>query len=102
MKISDIILHRVLIALIRRNGKCPCPRCLVLKSNIPMMGGKRDLKARVTSERRGSTAHGRIIESARNLVYQKNYAVNSLVVDRITTGMSLVPTRVSIMRATYE
>lgn len=97
IKFLNVMSHRVLIALIRNNGNCPCPRCLVLKSNIPMMGGKRDLKNRVTSKRLDNAAHRKVIESAWTLVYNRNYSVNSVAVDRLLTDKSLVPTRVGLI-----
>jgi hypothetical protein len=85
---------RVLIALVRHNGRCPCPRCLVAKSNISMMGGKRDLKARNGSKRQDNSEWRDTIDSARALVHEENYAVNSTAVERIIAESSYVPTRV--------
>jgi len=64
IKFLNIMSHRVLIMLIQNNGNCPCPRCLVLKSNIPMMGGKCDLKNQVTSKHLDNATHRKVIESA--------------------------------------
>jgi hypothetical protein len=61
-----------------------------------MMGGKRDLEARDGSKRQADDSHRRTIESARNLIYDQNYAVNSASVERIVAETSLVPTRVRL------
>jgi hypothetical protein len=88
--------YRVLIALVRTNGNCPCPRCQVLKSDIHMMGGKRDSDDRMKLERKNDTTHRATIEAARSLVHEYNHAVNSDGVNRLTFDSSLVPVKVSL------
>jgi hypothetical protein len=57
-----------------------------------MMGGKRDMNARNTQKRANDDPHKYYIETARNHIHGRNYAVNSAAVDRILVGKSLVPT----------
>lgn len=58
------------------------------------MGGKRDLSARTVRRRPDNNVHQYEVQTARRLIYDKNFAVNSVAVDRILTGKSLVPTTV--------
>jgi hypothetical protein len=45
---------RVLLSSIKFLGQRPCPRCLVQKTDIHMMGMALDMKHRVTQERTDS------------------------------------------------
>jgi hypothetical protein len=60
-----------------------------------MMGGKRDMNARNAQKHVNDDAHEYCIETARNHIHGRKYAVNSAAVDRILVGKSLVPTSVS-------
>ena len=95
---SDCKFTRALIALIRLNGNYPCPRCLIPKSGLAMMGGKRDLSARDSQKRLDDDVHKSDIWTAWNQIHKNNYAVNSAAVDNILIGRSLFPT---IVRAIF-
>jgi hypothetical protein len=60
------------------------------------MGWKRDLKARQTSKRQDNSAWRKTIDSARALVHEKNYAINSVAVEKFVAESSFVPTRVGL------
>jgi hypothetical protein len=88
---------RVLLATIRSKRRCPCPRCLIPISRFYRLGMKQDMQqretlARIDNERRRST-----VATARDIIYYKNYAVNSKVLKPLLTEQSLVPINVSLM-----
>ncbi|EGN99947.1 hypothetical protein SERLA73DRAFT_53415, partial [Serpula lacrymans var. lacrymans S7.3] len=70
--------EKVLIATTRDMGQCPCPRCLVLKSEIPKMGQVRDLQAQITKARRYTADK---IKTAREFIYRLGYSVTSSAVE---------------------
>lgn len=88
------IVHRVLIATIRDFGTCPCPRCKISKDLIPSMGTPADRTLRVVSARRDNEARRAAVASARMLINEKGYVVNSERVEVLLSGESLVPTEV--------
>ena len=85
---------RVLLACVRNLGLCPCPRCLIKKEYIKGLG------TMVDGQRRAnlwtwSKRYQRTVETAREIVYKRGYAVNSKAVDRVIGSESFTPTRVS-------
>jgi hypothetical protein len=86
---------RVILATIRQLGNYPCPRCLIPMTRVQDMGTKRDMRQRKTLARVDDQARRRKIESARNIIYKKNYAVDSNPVEALLKDQSLVPTFVS-------
>lgn len=85
---------RVLIATIRNNGDCPCPRCLVQKADIPNLGKILDMRRRTTKARHDDEAYREKVREARALIYEGKYVVNSKKLDRFMQSQCLVPTRV--------
>ncbi|KAF8890440.1 hypothetical protein BD779DRAFT_1438607 [Infundibulicybe gibba] len=81
--------EKVLLAAIRDKGGCPCPRCLVQMSKTDRMGFARDLQSRISGAR---TYLWDKITTARNLIYNRGYAVASRAVENILQPWSLVPT----------
>ena len=75
-------------------GICPCPRCLIKKEYIKGLGtkvdGQRRAKLRECNERYRAQ-----VETAREIIYKKGYAVNSKAVNRVIGSESFTPTRVS-------
>lgn len=89
------IFLRVLIATLRDMGKCPCPRCKILKEDIPDLGTAADMTVRADDIRRDDANRREKIAEARKLIYEEGYVVNSTKVDDILKPESLVPTEVS-------
>jgi hypothetical protein len=59
------------------------------------MGMARDMRQRVTLARVDDDAKRRKVEMARDIIYKKNYAINSAPVEAILKDESLVPSSVS-------
>jgi len=93
--VSHLIIYRILLASIHDRGLCPCPRCLIPLERVPKMGMARDMRQRVTLARVDDDANRRKVETARDIIYKKNYAVDSAAVEAILKGESLVPSSVS-------
>jgi hypothetical protein len=85
------LYSRMLIASIREKGLCPCPRCMVLKSNIDKIGFVQDAKDRLATAR---SYCQRLISRAREFIYEMGYGVTSAAVERLLKPQSLVPTLV--------
>lgn len=85
----------VTLTTIRDFGLCPCPLCLVEKSDIRKMGLVADMSARVKRARIDSTARRRKVELSRKIIYDRGCAVNHNSVETLLKAESLVPTRVS-------
>ena len=86
------LLIRVLLATIRDKGHCPCPRCLVLKTEIPKIGQKVDRRNRLS---RGRTYLRDVIKTARHFIYNLGRNVKGAAVERLLEAQSWVPTFVS-------
>ena len=84
-----------MLATIRDLGRCPCPRCLVQLSQVHNMGTIRDMKLRDTKARIDDDGRRRKVDIAREIIYKKNYAVDSEWVEVHLQEQSLVPTLVS-------
>jgi hypothetical protein len=90
---TDFCPTRVLVATVRNLGGCPCPRCLIPKERIQNMGMPRDRTQRVTLGR-DDERRGMMVNKARSLIYEENYAVGSARVEQILKSQSWVPTSV--------
>lgn len=82
---------RALLATIRNNGDCPCPRCLVKKADIYKIGQVNDIKSRLTKARKYVSD---TVTSAIGFIYKQGFNVVSAAVDRVLSAQSLVPTKV--------
>jgi hypothetical protein len=87
-----LIVDRVLLATIRDKGHCPCPRCLVLKTDIPKVGQKLDCRSRLSKAR---TYLRDTIQTARKFIYNLGLNVKGAAVERLLEAQSWVPTFVS-------
>jgi uncharacterized protein YcbX len=87
--------HRIVLAGIRDRGNCPCPRCLIPLSRVSNMGKVQDMKQRYTLARVDDESRKHKIESARDIIFNQNYVVNSKAVEAILKAESLVPNTVS-------
>ena len=93
-----IVCVRVLLASIRDKGRCPCPRCLIPLSRIQNMGMQFDMKQRATLARVNDKDRRRKIDTAQDIIYNKNYAVDTENVETLLQPQSLVPTLVRAQR----
>jgi len=82
------------MACLRYLSLCPCPRCLLLKSRIPMIGSKTDSKRRISLARVDSEDRRKKIELARKLMFEAGVNITSSKIDDVLRPTSLVPTRV--------
>ena len=90
--LANATFIRVLIAIIRNLGKCPCPRCFIPKSCAHLLATESDLLQRKLLSH-SDTAHRREkIMSAHKLIYKKHYAVDGTQVEELLMDESLVPT----------
>ena len=89
--IEDII-QRILMASICNLGTCPSPRCNIPLNQVHNMGKPSGMLWRNSWAWADNNAHCGDVNSARRLIYQQNYQVNSAAVERILCSKSLVPT----------
>jgi hypothetical protein len=92
---GDLIKFRVLLASIRDKGRCLCPRCLIPLSHVENLGTVQDMKLRKSLARLDDDIKRHDVKTARDLIYEKNYAINSKAVKAILQKQSLVPTAAS-------
>ena len=76
-------------------GACPCLRCLIPKDRIHLVGTKRDMRQRTTLSRVDNLQRQTKITAAREMIYERNWAVDSAPVQRLLKPESLVPSEVS-------
>lgn len=85
----------MLMSCLRYLARCPCPRCLILKSKISLIGSKTDTKMRLILVRKDSEDRREKVEQARALMFEKGIAITSVKIERILKPQSLTLTRVS-------
>ncbi len=85
------------MACLRYLALCPCLRCLLLKSKIPLIGSKTDTKSRLQLVRKDNEARREKIEDARRLMFEKGDNITSEKIEKILRPHSLTPTRVSTL-----
>jgi hypothetical protein len=83
------------MSCLRYLALCPCPRCLLLKSKISLIGLKTDIKMRLILVRKDSEDRREKVEQAQTLMFDKGIAITSVMIERILQPQSLTPTRVS-------
>ena len=84
----------VLIAMIQNMGECLCPCCLIPKSRVHQIATERDILQQKLLQRCDSQTQRDKIAAARQLIYEKHYAVQTPQVEELLKGESLVPTLV--------
>ena len=80
---------RVLLATIRDNGLCPCPRCLMPKTHLDRMGWIPDINFRISKIR---WCLQKKVQAARDFVYRLGHAVAGTAVNGLLKQTSSVPT----------
>jgi len=88
----SLIDFRVLLATIRDQGLCPCPRCLVPDAKLDQLGLVADMKIRINKYRVYPTES---VNKARNAIYNLGVPVNGTTVQQLLKSTSTVPTSVS-------
>ncbi|PBK62344.1 hypothetical protein ARMSODRAFT_990468 [Armillaria solidipes] len=81
--------EKVLLATIHDNGLCPCPRCLIRKEKLDLLGQKRDGKVR---EKNIRTYLLDRVHTARKAIYFLGRAIGGSVIDNLLKSTSHVPT----------
>ncbi|KAG9120845.1 hypothetical protein FRC07_003499 [Ceratobasidium sp. 392] len=84
--------EKVLLAAIRNNGQCLCPRCLVQKSSAGQVGTPSDMNTRKFKRRKDNKKYRDKINQARNLIYNHGRVVQSKAVEDLLKSESYVPT----------
>lgn len=84
---------RMLLATLRDNGTCPCPRCLVKKDEADGLGTSRDREIRTTQRRCDTRTRQHAVALAKRLI-AKGKGIESKPVERLLKPESLVPTEV--------
>ncbi|KAG2345692.1 hypothetical protein BDR05DRAFT_974997 [Suillus weaverae] len=83
--------EKVLIATIRQLGGCPCSQCLIPTNRLHHLGMNHDRQQRKTLAR-ADTSRSQLVATARSLIYEKNFGVDSAAVESILKPESWVPT----------
>ncbi|KAJ3809810.1 hypothetical protein F5876DRAFT_77388 [Lentinula aff. lateritia] len=81
--------EKVLLAAIREQGLCVCPRCLCPKTLLDQMGTHRDFKLRMKKLRNFLVDK---VTTAREYIYRKGYGIRSVYVEGLLKATSSVPT----------
>ena len=93
MEATSLMLpHRVLLAMIRDKGHCPCPLCLVPKGDFAHLGLVSDMSARLAKIR--VYFHDRV-RAARDAIYKLGSLIKGTTPEHYLKEFSLVPTLVS-------
>ena len=85
-------LNRVLLANIRNKGLCPCPRCLVSKSELDRLGLRRDISIRIDKFREFMADK---VNIARRAIYSLAKPIRGTAVEDLLMSFSGVPTLAS-------
>ena len=88
-----ISLHRVLLATIRDQGLCPCPRCILPKVDLDRLGTKQEMDSRNNGKCIRGYIRSKVI-MARTWIYQMGDGITSAMIERLLKPLSLVPTLV--------
>ncbi|KAJ7169185.1 hypothetical protein C8R43DRAFT_1121076 [Mycena crocata] len=84
--------EKVLLATIRNLGKAPCPRCYLLKEDIPNIGTVLDDKKRETLAQTDEHVINGTIRKIRDRIYKLGCAVKSTTFDFFLLARSWTPT----------
>jgi hypothetical protein len=82
---------RVLLATIRDQGLCPCPRCLVPKSKLDQVGRITDTKNRINKAR---IYPADAVNKAWKMIYDQGIPITGAAIQRLLKNTSTVPTLV--------
>jgi hypothetical protein len=82
----------MLMACLKYLARCPCPRCLILKSRIPLIGTKTDTKRWIQLAHVDSEDRRRKIELVRRMIFEGWVNITSKRIKDLLRPVSLVPT----------
>ena len=82
-----------MLATIRDQGLCPCPRCLVPKRKLDQLGILADTRNRFSKARKYD---GDSVREARRSIYELGMGINGAAIQQELKATSAVPTLVSI------
>lgn len=85
---------RILLACVKFLGKCPCPRCLVTKTDIPGMGSPADMDTRLNNIRISDRKLRDKVATARKSIFNHGARISGTNVKKVLDDESLVPTQV--------
>lgn len=85
-----------MLATIRDQGRCPCPRCLIQKPMISQLGTIEDQVIRDTYSREDNNQRISLVKTASNLIYRRGLGVKSKAVENVLQPFSMVPTMVTL------
>jgi hypothetical protein len=94
---DDIYIFRILLASIKNLGRCPCPRCLTEKIQVPGIGTIPDSQRRERLARVDDIHHQEDVDLARKFIFDNGAPVTGAHVEAVLNAESRVPTRVSQM-----
>ena len=86
---------RIILACIRDLGYSSCPQCLICLSQVEGMGGAHDRKQCKTLAQVDDETRRRKVNTARDIIYNKHYAIDYDGVEALLKEQSLVPTLAS-------
>lgn len=84
------------MTLIRYFGNFPCPRCLIPKSDIHMLGMTHDETFRLEHRRIDNREYRMKIKKAWDFIYLKGKSITGKEVENLLSPQSLVPVHVGI------
>ncbi|OJA16859.1 hypothetical protein AZE42_09971 [Rhizopogon vesiculosus] len=83
--------EKVLVATIWQLGGCPCPQCLIPTAHLHNLGMSHD-RQQHSMLARSDASRSQLVAMACNLIYEKNYGVDSAAVESLLKPNSWVPT----------
>ena len=93
--LNILLPDRILLAGIRNHGGCPCPRCMMPLSKTHLVGTIQDRNNRAKLVRVDDKQLRFMISQARDVIYNKNFAVNHAAIEWLLKPKSYVPSLVS-------
>lgn len=84
--------EKVLLACLKFLGGCPCPRCLIKKDEISMLGTKADRNLRSKRARVDNNRFWFVVKKVWEWLFVKGLNIASAAVKRLLMPESLVPT----------
>ncbi|EIW73873.1 hypothetical protein CONPUDRAFT_68217 [Coniophora puteana RWD-64-598 SS2] len=93
--------EKIILCTIKFLGQMPCPRCFVLKVNIPDMGTRKDMECR-QNIRTDTMQRQELVQKARNKIFKKGCPVNSKKITSLLGKYSYVPTTNAFSEFLFE
>ena len=90
----------MLLATIRDKGLCPCPHCLIPKTNLDRVGHIADAKNRINQAHKYEDTT-ELVKTAWKAIYEEGVPIGGAYVERLLKPTSTVLTLVSPDRFAY-